>query len=803
MKSYLLKHYLTVAVRSLERYKSQTIVSIIGLGVGFIGLSLSALWLRYENTFNTSLPDAERIYMMAMGEKGSVSGTPGELLMRYAEMPEVEDVAEVSTQWCTITSSFEDGKQTVHNNVEASVLFTDSCFQKLFGLHIVQGDRQFFDHFRDGIAISESLARRLFGTDDPIGRVLMMNYGGGAGSGSEILALYEDLDPHTDICADIVEVSATRYYAGTLQPYITKLHPGREVYESFCAKVKAYGAEAGGYLKDIVPVPVTDAHRRGYTGASDAALSYDHLRAFLYISIMLVVCALVNFITLFVNRLRTRRREMALRLVHGETGQGLVTLFSLEALLVLMSAAAFGLVGVWLLRDVFARYANIHTGGYILSWSLLFMAVALALCLTVCIVAAVVVKNRSINRSIRTNPRSNHTFMTVSTGVQLTISLTFVFCAAMMLKQFHHMRIYDWGVNYRDVATFAIDLPNYYENDEYVNASRKAIEDKGLIPKLRAIPGVKEVVEHGNHFISYSFSFRAMKMRLHPEDEWTPITLWEGMFDPGSPAYGFTVLEGALPREADWLPDQLIITEGTLGHLGLTTAVGQTVEYENGRGELHTGIIIAVIRDIRWTDFHADAPNFNFVFRPLDDSERKYLQRSYLPFTYEPKQKSEVVRCIKEMMESYPELPWSLQFGTDAFSYQIRSEENLSRLLTLVTAVSFLIAVFGVYSIITLACRQRRKDIALRKIHGAKLRDILALFVKDYGMILVISSAVAFAVGYFIMHGWLEQYLRRTPFSWWVFAAIFVGTALLIALCVGARVWRTARENPADVVKSE
>ena len=155
------------------------------------------------------------------------------------------------------------------------------------------------------------------------------------------------------------------------------------------------------------------------------------------------------------------------------------------------------------------------------------------------------------------------------------------------------------------------------------------------------------------------------------------------------------------------------------------------------------------------------------------------------------------------MMESYPELPWSLQFGTDAFSYQIRSEENLSRLLTLVTAVSFLIAVFGVYSIITLACRQRRKEIALRKIHGAKLRDILALFVKDYGMILVISSAVAFAVGFFIMHGWLEQYLRRTPFSWWVFATIFVGTALLIALCVGARVWRTARENPADVVKSE
>ena len=139
----------------------------------------------------------------------------------------------------------------------------------------------------------------------------------------------------------------------------------------------------------------------------------------------------------------------------------------------------------------------------------------------------------------------------------------------------------------------------------------------------------------------------------------------------------------------------------------------------------------------------------------------------------------------------------------DNFSYQIRSEENLSRLLTAVTLVCIVIAIFGVYSIITLACRQRRKEIALRKIHGAKLHDILGMFVKEYGLILVISSAVAFAVGFIIMHGWLESYARRTPFSWWVFAAILTGTALLIALCVGSRVLSTARENPADVVKSE
>ena len=133
----------------------------------------------------------------------------------------------------------------------------------------------------------------------------------------------------------------------------------------------------------------------------------------------------------------------------------------------------------------------------------------------------------------------------------------------------------------------------------------------------------------------------------------------------------------------------------------------------------------------------------------------------------------------------------------------MRSEDNLSRLLLVVSIVAVLIAVFGVYSIITLACRQRRKEIALRKIHGAKLRDILGMFVREYGLILVVSSFVAFAVGYIIMHGWLEQYVRRITIGPYYYLLIFVATALLIALCVGSRVLSTARENPADVVKSE
>ena len=77
------------------------------------------------------------------------------------------------------------------------------------------------------------------------------------------------------------------------------------------------------------------------------------------------------------------------------------------------------------------------------------------------------------------------------------------------------------------------------------------------------------------------------------------------------------------------------------------------------------------------------------------------------------------------------------------------------------------------------------------------------MFVREYGLILAVSSFVTFAVGYLIMHGWLKQYLKRITIGSVFYLGIFVATALLIAFCVGSRVWRAARENPADVIKSE
>jgi hypothetical protein len=334
------------------------------------------------------------------------------------------------------------------------------------------------------------------------------------------------------------------------------------------------------------------------------------------------------------------------------------------------------------------------------------------------------------------------------------------------------------------------------------------IDDNGIPQKLAALPAI-DLVSRDWNFWMLGMSSRSYEVSLSedPESEFVEVTNYRGLFDPGDPIYGFTVLEGTLPRYDTWNPSEVVIDEQTRSRLGLTDgAVGKTVWY---KGKLdkskHRATVGAVVRDVTVRSARSDSRVFPLFICRISEEERNNFRShcQFVQFAYRHGMKKEIEAQVAELMNGFPEIRWDLYYADEIMKELTESDQNLGRLLALVTAVAILIAIFGVYSIITLACRQRRKEIALRKIHGAKLRDILGMFVKEYGIILVISSAVAFVAGYLIMHDWLEQYVRRITVGPVFYFGIFIGTALLIALSVGSRVWRTARENPADVIKSE
>ena len=145
----------------------------------------------------------------------------------------------------------------------------------------------------------------------------------------------------------------------------------------------------------------------------------------------------------------------------------------------------------------------------------------------------------------------------------------------------------------------------------------------------------------------------------------------------------------------------------------------------------------------------------------------------------------------------------SLYNNEEEFDKHLKSENVLIKLLSVVSAVCILICVFGFVSLVSLACEERRKSIAVRKVIGATAGDILVMFAKEYSQLQVIGTAIAFSAGYFIMQRWLEQYVKQTSIPVWIYFSIVFVMALVIIGCVGWQVYKASVENPAEVIKSE
>ena len=158
---------------------------------------------------------------------------------------------------------------------------------------------------------------------------------------------------------------------------------------------------------------------------------------------------------------------------------------------------------------------------------------------------------------------------------------------------------------------------------------------------------------------------------------------------------------------------------------------------------------------------------------------------------------------VRQMAAEQEITEYTLNNTEDLYADYLKSERLLLRLLGIASAVCVLVVGFGVFSLVTLSCEQRRKEIAIRKVNGARVGDILRLFAREYLLLLAVAAVVAFPVGYVLMKRWLESYVEQTTISLWVYLVIFAGMAAVVALCIGWRVWRAANENPAEVVKRE
>jgi succinate dehydrogenase hydrophobic anchor subunit len=251
--------------------------------------------------------------------------------------------------------------------------------------------------------------------------------------------------------------------------------------------------------------------------------------------------------------------------------------------------------------------------------------------------------------------------------------------------------------------------------------------------------------------------------------------------------YGFQLIEGEMLSENEQ-EKNVLINESTLKACGWEHAVGKHINSYTVKG---------VIRNV-----YSSLPTIPVKPILYSFDKRHKHWGSFVLFKYEEgcweACKSKIADLMKKEDSGY-----QLSNMEEEYDKNFKSENALLKLLSLLSLVCIIISVFGVFSLISLSCEERRKEIAIRKINGATMRDILEMYFKTYFSLLIIGAVIAFPIGYYILKQWIEQYIKQTGIGAWIYVSIIFVMAFVIILCVGWRVYKASVETPAEVLKTE
>lgn len=787
----MIKHCLKIAIRNLVKYKVQSAVSILGLAVGFVCFSLSLYWIHYEMTYDHFRQDADRIYMVRTNDEyteGKISTRVPYSLAAYLaqHFPDIAVAApfHLISERISVNDKYQD----------AVFSSADSAWMNLMDIRIIKGNRNFMlPKDNAEIAITEEAAKKWFRTEDPIGKEVKM-----LRRTKKICAIVQAENRHTNFPFDFIgnpELGKTWWYI--TWSILIKVKPDTDIEEleskinaNLPAELKQVTLTRKTGIERIILTPLSKLHyAKDFRDDKEAGITFQYIIYFSIAGILIITCALINYLTLFINRMRVRQREMALRMIHGANIRSLVSLLTVEFLLLLACAVTTGFLLIEICFPSFIELTGIDTAkSSLYGEAFLFIGLISLIILTAIIGLLYILYHRSLHLSLRYNTgRSTGTQLRRGSIVlQLFVCLSFIGCTVLINQQLDYLRHRDLGLKIKNRGSFSVMGDMDYTT---------------LIRKIKELPMITEVMQPDYYPIVSQLTaigqFDNWEGLDIPIDTPVPVKLFLGKEDFFR-FYDITLLAG------EWL-DDLSTYEDIIINESLARRMGWSPQEAIGKHIIQSYItytIVGVVKDCHYGAPTLPIPHTGF----LVGEQMGLMQRSAgILFKYKEGTWNECRKALEHLYqtECSPENILRLNSEEEVYNNYLRSEEMLTRLLSFASLVCILTAMFGIYSLVTLTCEQRRKEIAIRKVNGATVWSILFLFFREYLIMLCIAALFAFPITYVIIKQWILNYVRQVSISPLPFILILIGLALTVIAGISWRVWKVANENPAEVIKNE
>ena len=802
-------NYLIVGLRHLRQSTFYSLLNILGLAVGIGCVLLAMLYVDYQFRFDQHHEKSDRIYLLlrkledAGGTRYDLGTKPVAPHLR-GRFPEVEAVTRMLMR--SMWASHGD------RGSSARVCITDAEVFNIFTLPMVAGDPETGLNAPNTAFISQTIARKLFGDEDPIGKTVYIKYKWLEGHFT-VMGIMKN-QPKTSNDKLRFDILTTTYppnprwrprvwetwpsnFIGPLRTYIL-LHKNADVAEltqklrDFAAARQSEGDTRYDY--DLQPLDRVHLYSMRDYGTAEANAG-DITRCYILLSVGLLVLliACINYVNLVTARSANRVREVGLRKVVGATRLQLMGQFLGESLLLALPAGGlavlFASATLPFFNEILGVDLKLADAG--LAFAALFsLLVLLGAGLLAGAYPAFVLSGFDPVRALKGTLRFRHMGLNqVMVILQFGVSVVLIICTLVVYQQLVFVRSKELGFDKEQIVI----LPFF-------------LQDRDLRPKvgailneLRELPGVLKASAF--HLPPGRIAVDAKTMRAEGHGNEKFKLYWNGIDDDYLALFGLSLAAGRdvigaplRPRkigENRW-ETAILINETAAQKLGWDEPVGKSFFEYNGRLQVR---VIGVVKDYHNQSLHRG-------IEPM--MLEKSLSLNRVAVRLAPGDLQAQLAGLESVWKQFlPTRPFVYEFFDEALDAYYKSEMTLQEVSGVFAALSIFISCLGMLGLITFAAQQRTKEIGIRKVMGASAGNIVLLLTRNFLWLAVVANAIGWPVAYYVMAAWLDNFAYRIALGPILFIAAGLMSLGVVLITVGGQAWRVACANPANALRDE
>ena len=802
----MLKHYLKVALRLIRRSLLFSSLNILGFVIGLTAAFLIYLWVVDELTYDDCFRDGSRIYRVtelrreASGEIKESPNLPRTLAMDFRRsFPEVEDATAI--KYDDEQSMEAESGTTI--SVEAT--YVDSTFFRFFSFPVVEGDPRRMNDDLGNVVISDDLARKFFGSSSAVGQKLTFSFGAYVREVYTVVAVV-DVPRKSHIHFELVKPMEAYgsgmtnlnwdILVGKLHVYV-KMREGATLSRSKAQAMSRLLADRGETDVRLNFQPLHDIHL--HTTFPDPCVKNHGNMATVYLfialSVLIIFMGAFNFTTLSTARASLRYKEIGVRKVTGAKRRTLIGQFLSEGMVQAGISLLLALSLTGLTLPLFNRLMDSELT-LSFSWSVVFFIVFGIVgvgCLAGSYPAFYL---SSVNPLLafkggRKTGRKGGLIRGL-VCVQFVIALTLMLVTGVVFKQLRYMQNKDMGLDKENIVSIYTSL--WYNVGEFKQELLRNPDIKG-VSMSAPIERFGEDTDYkdGNMVEWTDMDGRTDSLRM--------VQLWaDGDFVK---TFGMKLVKGKLMDagfDDYWDSGKAktaVINEAAWRAMKVADPIGMEI-----RSEWGTPMRIAgVVKDFNFQSMREKIKPAYIWYNP------EALQYLYIKIA--PERKQQTLAFIKEKFEEFSQRDntfikdFNYQFFSDKLNQNYARERQQSRMLLFFTVLAIVIALMGVFGLVSLSTEQRTKEIGIRKVNGAHSDRIVRMFCREYLVWVGIAFVVACPLGYVLAARWLGAFAYQTSVSWWLFLLAGILMAIITLLTVIGQTWHKASRNPVESLRYE